>query len=98
VNARIERRLTRIYFGHFEACPAVFHSLEAWVFWMDDTWREFDSWEVYWNAGILRASKFDKTISAWPALPEYAFATYPKARLRYEQVLRRAKRTAATNK
>jgi hypothetical protein len=98
VDARIERRLTRICFGHFEACPAVFHSLEAWVYWYGDTWREFPSYEVIWNAGILRASKFDETISAWPALPEHAFATYPKARRRYEQVRRRAAAKAATNK
>jgi hypothetical protein len=36
------------------------------------------------------ATKFDKTIAAWPPLPEHAFVTYPKARRRYEQVIKRA--------
>ena len=50
------RSLTRICYGSFECHPAIYSSLEAWVFGINYTyyprqWRMFDAWEVMWNAG-----------------------------------------------
>jgi hypothetical protein len=78
----IERRLTRIRFGHFESSPAVFHWLEAWVFWFDE-WRAFDAHEVMWNAGVMCRAEFEATYGPLPELPETAFAGTARERLRF---------------
>jgi hypothetical protein len=67
-----------ILYGHFESCPARFHELEAWVLWYR-AWHEFDSWEVFWGAGVMTKEEFEKDWArtypaGLPPLPPHAFA------------------------
>jgi len=71
---------TPIY-GSFESCPARFTDYEAWVFWYDDAWREFNAAEVLFHAGVMAKAKFEKDFRTPPPLPARAFASPPNAEI-----------------